>query len=381
MIIKKVEIERLRCVLKDALDCESMTALVGRNGAGKSCFLHALRLFYAVKPAVTNEDYYNKQTGEPIHIRVTFTSLLPQEVDAFRSYMDGHDLVVTKKITYADGEVIAKTYGASRQHPEFAKVRAIDGKKDQKDAFNALVDAGTFAGLATAISAPDAEAKMVAWETANPAACQAIEREKQFIGPASIGVGLLDSFTKFVFIPAVRDVSDEAGEGKGSALAALLDLVVNERVETRSDLQELREHIKIKYAAIFAPTNQPELGNLAEEISAVLGDFHPGAAVELGWRAGTPPEIGLPSVDPTLIEDGFKGDVSRKGHGLQRALVLALLQARAKTTAASPSAPPIPPAVAPMASVSPAAAQPAVTAAPALPPRRRLILAIEEPEL
>jgi len=381
VIIKKLEIERLRCVQSDSLDCETMTALVGRNGAGKSCFLHALRLFYAVNPSVTNEDYYNKLTEEPIHIRVTFTSLLPQEVDAFRSYMDGRDLIVTKKIAYAGGKVIAKTYGASRQHPEFAKVRAIDGKTGQKDAFNTLVEAGEFAGLAKATTALDVETKMAGWETANPAACQAIEREAQFIGPASIGVGSLDSFTKFVFIPAVRDVSDEASEGKGSALTALLDLVVNERVDTRPDLQALRQELKDRYAAIFAPANQPELGNLANEISAVLGDFHPGAAVELGWRAETPPKIGLPTVDPTLIEDGFKGEVSRKGHGLQRALVLALLQARAKTTAASPPAPSVPPAAAPIAPASPAVAELAAAAAPAIPPRRRLILAIEEPEL
>jgi len=358
-----------------------MTALVGRNGAGKSCFLHALRLFYAVNPTVTNEDYYNKQTGDPIHIRVTFTSLLPQEVEAFSSYMDGNDLIVTKKITYADGKVIAKTYGASRQHPEFADVRGLDGAKAKITKYKELADSGRFTGLEAARSQDAVEEQMAAWEAANPGTCQAIDREHQFIGPASIGVGLLDSFTKFVFIPAVRDVADEASEGKGSALTALLDLVVNERVETRPALQDLREYIRDNYAAIFATGNQPELGKLAEEISAVLGDFHPGAAVELGWRAGTPPEIRLPSVDPTLIEDGFKGDVSRKGHGLQRALVLALLQARAKTIAASPSAPRIPPAVAPMAAVSPAAAQPAVPAAPALPPRRRLILAIEEPEL
>lgn len=367
MQIKKIEIERFRCVLIDSLVCDNLTALVGRNGAGKSSFLHAIRLFYAISPAVTEEDFYNRETAEPIQIRVTFGHLLPQEVDAFRSYLDGQDLIVTKRISLANGKVVTKTYGASFQFPEFAKVRAIEAKKEFKDAFNAFVDAGTLAGLVRAASAPDAEAKMAAWETANPGECRPTEREAQFIGPASIGVGLLDSFTKFVFIPAVRDVADEAGDGKGSALAGLLDMVVNERVETRPDLQALRERIKTEYATIFAPGNQPELGNLATEISQVLGDFHPGAAVELGWRAANPPELGLPSVDPMLIEDGFKGSVSRKGHGLQRALVLALLQARAKTTA-------------PVTMVS-AGAQVVAPAAPALPPRWQLILVIEEPEL
>lgn len=366
MRIKRIEIERLRCVLNDTLECEGLTALVGKNGAGKSCFLHALRLFYAVNPVATDEDFYNRQTGEPIKIRVTFTELLPQEADAFRPYLDGHDLIVTKKITIGDGKVIAKTYGASRQHPEFARVRSIDGRAAQKEAFNELVSGGGMAGLIRATSATDAEEKMLAWEALNPGLCVPIEKERQFLGPEAIGVGWLDSFTKFVFIPAVRDAADETGDGKNSALAALLDLVVNERVHARPDLQALRDHVREQYAAIFAPGNQPELGTLAQEISEVLGAFHPGAAVELGWRAASPPELSLPSVDPTLTEDGFRGHVSRKGHGLQRALVLSLLQARAQTLRVTPT---------------PTAGEPPPPEAQAAAPRRRLILVVEEPEL
>lgn len=349
-----------------------MTALVGRNGAGKSCFLHALRLFYAVSPVVTNEDFYDGQTGDPIVIRVTFGRLTPQEVNAFQSYMDGSDLIITKKIIYADGKSIAKTFGATKQLPEFAAIRAIDGKKELKEAFNELVATSAFPGLLKATGAPDAEKKMAAWEAANPTRCFPTEREAQFIGPASIGVGSLDTFTKFVFIPAVRDVSEEAGEGKGSALAALFDLVVKERVESRQDLTEFREYIQTKYAEIFSPGSQPELYTLGVEISSVLSDFHPGASVQLRWREGAPPQIGLPSIDPTLIEDGYEGHVSRKGHGLQRALVLALLQSRARTqqTASEKAA---------EADVS--TLEDATTTTTPTPLSRKLILAIEEPEL
>ena len=367
MQIQKIEIERFRCVLSESLSCDSLTALVGRNGAGKSSFLHALRLFYAVSPSVTEEDFYNRQTAEPIQIRVTFGKLLPQEVEAFGSYSEGGALTLTKRISLADGKAISKTFAASSQYPEFAKIRAIASKKELKEAFNALVDQGVPPGLAKATGAPDAEGKMTAWEAANPGECKAIEREVQFVGPASIGVGMLDNFTKFVFIPAVRDVADEAGDGRGSALAALLDLAVTERVEARPELQALREHIKTRYATIFAPENQPELAKLATEISHVLRDFHPGAAIELGWRAASPPELGIPSVDPTLVEDGFKGSVSRKGHGLQRALVLALLQARAE------SASPI--------DGSPGGDQTEAPNPPAPPSPRHLILVVEEPEL
>lgn len=374
MYIKKLEIERLRCILDDTLFCEGLTALVGRNGAGKSCFLHAIRLFYAVSPAVTEEDFYNRQTGEPIQIRVTFSGLLQEEIEKFGSFMNGSDFIVTKRIYCADGKTIAKSYAASNQHPEFAKVRSIVSKKELKDAYNELVSAGTFDGLLRVTNAPDAESKMAEWEAAHPEQCVPIEREVQLLGPASVGVGSLDSYTKFVFIPAVRDVADEAGDSKGSALSALLDLVVNERVENRPELQQLRDEIKTRYEAIFAPGNHPELNELADEVSGILGDFHPGAALTLRWRKASAPDLTPPGVDPTPVEDGFPGHVSRKGHGLQRALILALLQSRAK--ARGPTGPTPAHSSGPEEGAS-IGAQPS----PATPVRRQLILVIEEPEL
>lgn len=238
MIITCINIQNLRCVKNDSLVCDLMVSLVGRNGAGKSCFLHALRLFYAVSPTVTEEDYYNRVTSDPIVIRVTFAKLTAQEAEAFKPYLNAGELTVTKKIMYVDGQIVAKTYAASRQHPEFANVRSLEGKREQKEAFNALVERGLIVGLTKATSAIEAEAKMAEWEVANAGACHLIDREAQFFGAASVGIGSLDTFTKFVFIPAVRDVAEEAGEKRGSALASLLELVVNERVDSRPDLKK-----------------------------------------------------------------------------------------------------------------------------------------------
>jgi putative ATP-dependent endonuclease of OLD family len=159
MIIKRVEIRRLRCILEETLDCESLTALVGKNGAGKSCFLHALRLFYAVSPVVTEEDFYNRDTTREIEIRVTFGALLAQEIETFGAYVENDELIVTKRISSVDGKVVSKTYGASRQHASFAEVRALASKSERKDAFNRLVDEDPSLALTRVRSADEARAE------------------------------------------------------------------------------------------------------------------------------------------------------------------------------------------------------------------------------
>ena len=71
MLIKEVRVKNFRSILDESLPCESLTALVGRNGAGKSAFLSALELFYGASSVVTPEDFYAGDTSEDIEIEVT----------------------------------------------------------------------------------------------------------------------------------------------------------------------------------------------------------------------------------------------------------------------------------------------------------------------
>ena len=41
MLIQNVQVKNFRSILNESLPCDSLTALVGRNGSGKSSFLNA----------------------------------------------------------------------------------------------------------------------------------------------------------------------------------------------------------------------------------------------------------------------------------------------------------------------------------------------------
>jgi predicted ATP-dependent endonuclease of OLD family len=368
MIITNLSVRNLRCLRSVDIPIDPLTALLGRNGAGKSCILHAIGLFYDTAASVSEEDFYNRDTTRPIEITVTYGHLHPDELDEFSSYVSNAVLIVTKRISVSDDAITQKYYASTPQLPRFAELRAIPGTRERISAWNALVDSATLEGLQRARSGADVEASMRAHEAAQPDQLVLVEREAQFFGPANIGGGKLDSYTKFLLIPAVKDVADELTQRRGASLYQLLDLIVLRRIEAREDIADRRADIQEQAKELYRRDNLPELAELGSDISTLLGKFSPGARLVLDWDEPSLPELPLPSPRPRLVEDEFEGDIDKKGHGLQRALLMTLLQYLAQLKAT-------------VDQEAPSTDEEQEQRPPAAQPSPSLILAIEEPEL
>jgi hypothetical protein len=368
MIITHLHIQNLRCLRDLQVPLDPLTALLGRNGVGKSCILHAIDIFYDTDASISQEDFYNREINQPIEITVSYGHLRPDELEEFRSYLSHGTLTVTKRISMQDGAVAQRYFAATPQVPRFAEVRAIPGARDRSTTWNAIVDSQEFPGLRRVKSAAEVEAAMRDYEASHPELLQPIEREEQFFGPPNVGGGKLDNYTKFVLIPAVRDVADELAQRRGSSLYQLLDLIVLRRIEARDDIAQRRSEIQDQVKDLYRPANLPELHNLGADISTLLARFSPGAQLVLDWDEPPLPDLPLPSAKPRLVEDDFEGDIDKKGHGLQRALLMTLLQYLAQLRESS-----IPEAD------THSSEEPQQAAA--APPGPSLILAIEEPEL
>ncbi|MHC1687009.1 MAG: ATP-dependent endonuclease [Methanothrix sp.] len=131
---------------------------------------------------------------------------------------------------------------------------------------------------------------------------------------------------KFLFIPAVRDASTDAVEGKGSTITSLMDLVVRSVLAKKDAFKRLKEETQQKYEEIMDPLKLPELNSLASELTGTLSTFVPDARIELSWLTLDQVEIPMPKAEIRLVEDGYPSAVSRTGHGLQRAFILTMLQ-------------------------------------------------------
>lgn len=320
LIIERIEIENFRSLKEVNVGCEELTVLLGRNGAGKSSLLYALDVFYNVGHQSTEFDYFDKDTNLDIKIRVTFGNLKADELEEFSSHLTDNKLIVTKLINSGG----ARYYGASRQVPELNEIRKLSAREKSKS-FNELVDSGKFDGLGGKVqSAPEAEKAMTEFETAHPELLETFEAEQQFFGPKNIGGGKLDKYTKFVLVPAVRDASSEAD--KKGVILQLIDVLVMRSVNKRPDVRKLNEEFEKRVREVYSNENLKELGHLAGMITELLTQYAPGAELDLAFVEIIPPKIPLPPAIASLVEDNFKCPISYTGHGLQRALIFALLQ-------------------------------------------------------
>ena len=111
MIINKIEVKNFRCLKNATLDCDNLTAIVGRNGAGKSSFLYDLDILYDTAAQVTLEDFFNRECEERIEIRVNYGNLRDEELKEFNAYIRNNELIVTKKISFDNNKGISKYKG------------------------------------------------------------------------------------------------------------------------------------------------------------------------------------------------------------------------------------------------------------------------------
>ena len=343
------------------------TALIGGNGAGKSSILKAIEKFYSTSKSLDPDDYFGRDSLNPVEIELTFGSLSPQEIETFESRVRDGQLVVTRIF---DGTSSSGRYfGSVPQNPDFLSIRAHATANPKLAAYRQLrqENADYAAALPVATSGVAVDAALLAWEDAHPEALALHPDDGQFLGFQNAGRGALKRHTDFVFIPAVREASVDAADGKASAIGKLLELVVRSAILQRQEFVDFQQQTVARYQALVAAENMPELQQLAGRLTTDLKGLYRDAEVGLAWRQVNDIAVPLPIADVSLSDDGFGGPVDRQGHGLQRAFVFTLLQHLAKTSHAVPEQAP---------EQGEGVAAPAVAAqAPSL------ILAIEEPEL
>lgn len=246
------------------------------------------------------------------------------------------------------------------------QIRSQTTANPKREAYRALRENNpAYATLPAAGSAAAVDQALLAWENEYPEQLQLLPDDGQFFGFQNNSRGKLQRYTSFVFVPAVREASADAADGKSSVIGRLLEFLVRSQVLQRADFQAFKQDMTERYEQLVAPGNMPELGALAGTLTRDLRNLYRDAAVSLAWRDVGDIPVPLPMADVLLEDDGFGGPVDRQGHGLQRAFIFTLLQHLAK------AAVPEPDASEQQEGLDAAAGRQAPT----------LILAIEEPEL
>lgn len=325
MYISSLRVRNFRSIRDESLLCDRLTALVGANGAGKSSFLQALYHFYHPGTTYTVEDFYNQDTSNEIVITVTFAGLNDEETELFKKYIVGDTLTVEKVMVWPASRGSQKYHGSRLKNPDFDAIRSASGAASLKEAYNQL-RSDAYPDLPPYSNKNAAEAALQEWEETHPDKCTRQRDEGQFFGFKEVGEAHLERFTRFIYIPPVREAAKDAADGKNSVMSELLDLVVRKSLMRREDLQALQREAQSRYDAIVDPEHLPELTSLGDQLTWTLGQYAPGTSVSIDWSKGQEIAIPMPEGRVKLVEDGYPAPVENTGHGLQRAFIITLLQ-------------------------------------------------------
>lgn len=323
MILKSVRVENY-CAVRDAtLNLDALTALVGPNGAGKSSLLRAAALLFGPTRGLTIEDVYNRSPSAEIRITATFANLSQEVTDAAGDYVEHGELTITKIISF-DGKPHDSYHGYRRINPEFDDMRRVPVAEMAKQ-YRALRSTAKYATL------PDESTKkailpaLEQWEREHPEACERGLDAGDFFG-LETGTFRIKDHIEFVLIPAVRDASEDTSDGGFvvTLLARLAETLVLEAEATQTAFGKAKADV----LATIKPSENQVLADAAAEVNATLKSLAPTAEIRVSWA-----EADMQLVPPTpsveIGEDSYCTSVERTGHGVQRALVISILQHQA----------------------------------------------------
>jgi putative ATP-dependent endonuclease of OLD family len=320
MLPTKMVIHHYRALRNCTVDLSDYTALVGQNGAGKSTVLQSLRFFFEPSRVAENADVH-EGFEDGVCVTVTLAELNDAEREKYEEFLaaDG-TLTVTK---HGAPEQVPYYTVRSRTHPLLAPLRELFTEKASvfQQAYKDFVSEHPDLGLLVPRASGDQKLELRRWEREHPD--ELAESDMPFVFPDATKTDLIPT-TRLLYVPAVHEAADDF-EGTRSTLSRLIDVIVMPRIQENAEFIGLQQELEQKYRQLFYASLAQALDPLASSITRSLGQFVPGAAVTLQWEEAVP-QIHAPAVRSSVAEDGPAISVDRQGHGLQRALIMALLQ-------------------------------------------------------
>jgi putative ATP-dependent endonuclease of the OLD family len=337
--ISNVEVKHLRCLKKVEPALSDYTCLVGPNGAGKSTLLCALNIFFRnLQGSVTDlshlgeEDFHHQDTKQKIEVTVTFTDLSDEAKNDFKDYVRQDKLIVSAIAEFNPQTKTAdvKQFGSRMGMAQFAPFFAAKNDGAKSPDLRKIYDdfrAKDFPDLPAWKSIEGASSALRAYEASQPTACIPLLSEDQFYG-ISRGVGLLEKYVQWVYVPAVKQATEEETEGRNTALGKLLARTVRAKVDFGAAVESLLTDARKNYEKILED-NQSVLSELSTSLEKRLQEWaHPNTTLRLEWQQDAEKAVRADSPIAGVIagEANFHGKLGRFGHGFQRSFLLALLQ-------------------------------------------------------
>jgi hypothetical protein len=298
--------------------------------------LQSLSLFLSGS-ALKTTDYFD--TAQPITIVVTLSEVTTADLkllaEEHRERIAA--LVVDKKLTLVrmygtDGKSQLGYYGLVPKEPRFSpeKVAAlVAGKKggQLKEAVLAV-----FPELADQVSASTTQGAVKDSILKLGDALPAEAKATQFIPlPTGLDKSVMPMLPERIYIPAVKDLSDDTKTAETSSFGKILAIVMKAIEPLLAEEKDLFDKLSKKLTRVLGADGKledgrlPEIRTIEQTIQRYVRESFASVSLEIEIP---PPE--LKSVLATariLADDGVRGPLELKGDGLRRAVVFSILRA------------------------------------------------------
>jgi hypothetical protein len=325
MRLVRAHIRGYRCLDDLRIDFDEVVVLVGANSTGKSSVLHALEWFFN-GGLLDPEDLGGLDPVASVSVSATFADLSDTDAEVFGSYVDGEEMTLWRTWSSADGERLT---GRALAYSPFETVRSNERRSDLNNAYRELREADPSLGLPSARSADAALVAMQEWEAANPdrLASSTVSATHLF---GFAGHGRLAGRFDFVLIPAVSDPGSETRDARGTLLRQLVDRAGPHSESMRRRLDDLGDDLTRRVGSIVDEEGLETFDQVSNLVSGELAQLVPHGTVRVEPRM---PVVRIPEIGfaVRVADGGIETELTRQGHGFQRALFIALVRQLAKS--------------------------------------------------
>lgn len=324
MRIEKAIIHNWRSIADEEIDFEELMIFIGQNNHGKSNILSSLLFFFG---SITHSNLDFHADADELFVEITFTNLDEFDQNQFKKYLSADNKIKVRKSVNEEGEVSYNGY-LFAPTTDFLKEESIAALSKREEVEKTpLKDFIPSGGRLTKDIIKTAQEEYIN-ENRDILEFQYEIEQSGFLGAKNVAKGI---FGDVYFIPAVKNATDEFKMTGNSIFNQLFSQIIGKM----SERNEYYKRARIQMQALTQILNKKnDLGEDNAERPTEITMLEQNLENELKkWNTTIDIEITPPNIDDVLkvntsvwVNDGKKTDISRKGHGLQRSLIFALIK-------------------------------------------------------
>lgn len=322
MKIEKIKIHNWRSIADIEMQFNDIVILIGQNNCGKSNIISSLLFFFG---SITHNslDFYNN--SNELFIEITFTDLDEFDQNQFKKYLSPEGKICVRKTVNESSEVTYNGYVSSAIE-DFLQEEATSLKREDAEK-TPLIKFLPASGRLTKDIIRIAQEEYIKENSEHLKFFYRLEINN-FLGVKSVAKGI---FGEIYFIPAVKNASDEFKTSGTTIFNQLFSQIISKMSVQNPFYKKAREQMQ-SLTQILNKNNSDGEENLDRpvEIKSLERDLE----IELKkWNTTIDIEITPPNIEDVLkvntniwVDDGKRTDIGRKGHGLQRSMIFALIK-------------------------------------------------------